>query len=280
MRKIKAQNDSGVDGDEHIFEPFEATDNERRCAMKAYRKWRLYRHKSLETQLLANTPVLKEANAICTELNKNIVFQFVCRTGSHFFPSDPPTTQLMVELSNRQSHDRIALWPLSKLQERIFEMREFYQSAMTNKKVADPFSDRPPWFRSIGRAFMSLQSILYEGPVEHELLVMDEQCKVVGRIRVSIMPGQLISNLDEGEASPPGISDESHVDFSDYDGESNDERVNFHGDNRKENDAATERLMERAGSEYVAVDDAMCAVALVWVGRGVCVCVFFVLVLY
>jgi hypothetical protein len=59
---------------------------------------------------------MKEANAICTELNKNVVFQFICRTGSHYFPNDAPTTQLMVELSNRATHDRVAIWPLHKLQ--------------------------------------------------------------------------------------------------------------------------------------------------------------------
>lgn len=158
----------------------------------------------------------------------------------------------MVELTNRQSHDRVAMWPLAKLQERIFEMREFYQSSMTNKKMVDPFSDRPPWFRSIGRAFMSIESLLYEVPVEHELLVLNEACAVVGRIRVSIMPGQLITNLNEKEM-PPGMYEEMNVDFSEYDGESSDDRVEFHHDGiEAEHDAASERLMERAGSECVS----------------------------
>jgi hypothetical protein len=48
-------------------------------------------------------------------------------------------------------------------------------------------------FRSIGRAFMSLECLLHEVPVEHELLVVDEACRVIGRMRVSVMPGQLIN---------------------------------------------------------------------------------------
>lgn len=256
MQKIKEEQAavdtaSGAENGSPVAEPDEPlTDRQQRAARKAYRKWRIYRHTSLQAQLLAATPVIKEANAICTELNKNVVFQFVCRTGSHYFPMDSPETQLMVELSNRESHDRVALWPVSKLQERIFEMREYYQSSMTNKKAADPFSDRPPWFRSIGRAFMSVKCLLYEVPVEHELLVLDESCVVVGRIRVSIMPGQLISNVGEA-GMPPGMYEETKVDFSDYDGDTSDDRVGFHEDSDEKSDASVERLADRAGSEYV-----------------------------
>lgn len=85
----------------------------------------------------------------------------------------------------------------------------------------DPFSDRPPWYRSVGRAFLSLKCLLHEVPVEHELAVLDERCHIVGRLRVSIMPGQLINNMSS-DSLPPGISEEEHIDFSGYAWESSD----------------------------------------------------------
>eukprot|EP00040_Diaphanoeca_grandis_P005617 m.33711 g.33711 ORF g.33711 m.33711 type:complete len:1456 (-) comp16859_c1_seq1:91-4458(-) len=188
---------------------------ERSAVVKAFLHWRKYRHMSLRTGLVAATPLIKEANAICTELNKNVMFQFVCRTGGVYFPGETPETQVMVELTNRTTQDRIAIWPLSKLNDRIYDMREFYHSNMSDKKLADPFSDRPPWFRVLGRAFMSLKSLLYEIPVEHTLFVVDEASNVVGSVRVSIVPG-LGTKTPTGEedAVQGNIFEEQHISFA------------------------------------------------------------------
>jgi hypothetical protein len=56
--------------------------------------------------------------------------------------------------------------------ERIFDMREFYEAAGGRQPVdglRDPFADRPPWFVSIGRCFVSLRSLLHLTPLEHEV---------------------------------------------------------------------------------------------------------------
>ena len=51
-------------------------------------------------------------------------------------------------------------------------MREYYElagSRLPLEAVRDPFSDRPPWFMSIGRCFISLESLLHMVPLEHEV---------------------------------------------------------------------------------------------------------------
>ncbi len=50
-------------------------------------------------------------------------------------------------------------------------MRELYHthSSHVATGVSDPFADRPPWFQLIGRTFVSLQSLLFEVPIEHKV---------------------------------------------------------------------------------------------------------------
>lgn len=128
-----------------------------------------------------------------------------------YFPNDTKETRIMVELRNRTTQNIIAVWPLHKLQERIYDMREYYHS----RQSTDPFSDRPPWFRLIGRAFISLKSLSHETPMEHKLKIVDENARVVGKLRVSIMPGQIVKNLSADDL-PPGMYEEREVDFSGY----------------------------------------------------------------
>ena len=189
------------------------------------------------------------------------MFQFICRTGGVYFPGDSSETQIMVELSNRTTSDRIAVWPLSKLQERIYDMREFYHSNMSDKKLADPFSDRPPWFRTVGRAFIGLKALLYEIPIEHTLYVVNEQSTVVGSLRVSIMPGQTIKGIAK-EDLPPGVFEEQHVSFSGVSLgptlEMMEERAAQLGDDDEDSalvPANTERrrLRDRLGQQYTFV---------------------------
>jgi hypothetical protein len=162
------------------------TKRQRLVALKALSKWKWFRCTSLQAEMLSATPILKEANAICETLQKNVIFQFILRSGNVYFPNDSRETQVMVELRNRTSLDVIAVWKLQKLRDRIFDMREFYHSQSSG---VDPFSDRPPWFRLIGRSFITLKSLLYETPLEHELQVVNEAAVRVGKLRINIMPG-------------------------------------------------------------------------------------------
>lgn len=118
----------------------EYSHQERRAALRAYKRWKLFRFTSLRAELISATPMIKEANAICIELQKNVVFQFILRKGSVYFPNESNETQVMVELCNRTSGDRIAVWPLKKLSERIFDMRDFYHSRQVRDAGVDLFS--------------------------------------------------------------------------------------------------------------------------------------------
>jgi kinesin family protein 1 len=62
----------------------------------------------------------------------------------------------------------------------------------------------------VGRALVSLKNLLYEVPVEHELLVVNEAAEVCGRLRVALQPGQLIRDLDAS-------GDELHTSRADMD---------------------------------------------------------------
>lgn len=74
MKQIKVEAEAEAaaaaakDGEEP---PMVLTPHERRSVLKAYLHWRSYRNASLRAGLIAATPLIKEANAICTELNKN-----------------------------------------------------------------------------------------------------------------------------------------------------------------------------------------------------------------
>ena len=216
QRELDMQNATSAAKETEVPKEPEYTKAEKVATLKAYKKWKSYRFTSLKAELLSATPLIKEANAICQELKKNVMFQFILRTGNVYFPNDAPETQVMVELRNRSSNDIIAVWTLQKLRERIFDMREYYHSRQG--QGTDPFSDRPPWFRLVGRAFITLRSLLQEAPLEHELAIVDEEANIVGKIRVSIMPGQVVNNLSADEL-PPGMYEERDVDFASYEPE-------------------------------------------------------------
>ncbi|KAM6920966.1 kinesin-like protein KIF1A isoform 3-T3 [Xenentodon cancila] len=163
--------------DEEPEEEVQWTERERELAVWSFRKWRCYQFTSLRDLLWGNAIFLKEANAISVELKKKVQFQFVLLTDTLYSPLAPellppestkdsekrqfPRTIVAVEVQD-QKNGATHYWTLQKLRQRLDLMREMYDRAAdvpnnTTEECenvmtgGDPFYDRFPWFRLVGR---------------------------------------------------------------------------------------------------------------------------------
>nr|XP_061834344.1 kinesin-like protein KIF1A isoform X11 [Nerophis lumbriciformis] len=201
---------------------------ERELAVRTFRRWRSYQFTSLRDLLWGNAIFLKEANAISVELKKKVQFQFVLLTDTLYSPLPPdllpaskdldhthfPQTMVAVEVQD-QKNAATHYWTLEKLRQRLDLMREMYdraaevppattstddgESAMTG---SDPFYDRFPWFRLVGRSFVYLSNLLYPVPLVHRVAVVSEKGDVKGFLRVAV---QAISADEEAPDYGSGV---------------------------------------------------------------------------
>lgn len=68
----------------------------------------------------------------------------------------------------------------------------------------DPFYDRFPWFRMVGRAFIYLSNLLYPVPLVHKVAIVNERGDVRGYLRIAVQP-VLVRNDKESAALIPNI---------------------------------------------------------------------------
>ncbi|XP_052743336.1 kinesin-like protein unc-104 isoform X11 [Bicyclus anynana] len=195
--------------DEDIFECWSA--REVGLAAWAFRKWKYHQFTSLRDDLWGNAIFLKEANAISVELRKKVQFQFTLLT-------DTPYSPLPAELAPRDDADDeyrpsaptvVAVevtdtkngathyWTLEKLRQRLELMREMYHNEAELSPTSpdhniesvtggDPFYDRFPWFRLVGRSFVYLSNLLYPVPLIHKVAIVNEKGDVKGYLRVAV----------------------------------------------------------------------------------------------
>ncbi|XP_014854580.1 PREDICTED: kinesin-like protein KIF1A isoform X12 [Poecilia mexicana] len=214
--------------EEEPEEEVQWTEKERELALWGFRKWRCYQFTSLRDLLWGNAIFLKEANAISVELKKKVQFQFVLLTDTLYSPLPPdllppeatqdresrhfPRTIVAVEVQD-QKNGATHFWTLEKLRQRLDLMREMYdraadvpnntteesESVMTG---GDPFYDRFPWFRLVGRAFVYLSNLLYPVPLVHRVAIVSEKGEVKGFLRVAV---QAISADEEAPDYGSGV---------------------------------------------------------------------------
>ncbi|XP_072297569.1 kinesin-like protein KIF1A [Eucyclogobius newberryi] len=204
------------------------TKHETELALWAFRKWRFYQFTSLRDLLWGNAIFLKEANAISVELKKKVQFQFVLLTDTLYSPLPPdllppsvaqerekrpfPHTIVAVEVQD-QKNGATHYWTLEKLRLRLDLMREMYDRAAELPSSAvedcdpaltggDPFYDRFPWFRLVGRAFVYLSNLLYPVPLVHRVAIVSEKGEVKGFLRVAV---QAISADEEAPDYGSGV---------------------------------------------------------------------------
>nr|XP_046155857.1 kinesin-like protein KIF1A isoform X14 [Oncorhynchus gorbuscha] len=214
--------------EEEPEEEVQWTEREAELALWGFRKWRCYQFTSLRDQLWGNAIFLKEANAISVELKKKVQFQFVLLTDTLYSPLPTdllppeatkdratrpfPRTIVAVEVQDHKN-GATHCWALEKLRQRLDLMREMYDRAaeVPNSTIedcenvmtgGDPFYDRFPWFRLVGRAFVYLSNLLYPVPLVHRVAVISEKGEVKGFLRVAV---QAISADEEAPDYGSGV---------------------------------------------------------------------------
>ncbi|KAK7888798.1 hypothetical protein WMY93_024358 [Mugilogobius chulae] len=159
---------------------------------------------------------------------KKVQFQFVLLTDSLYSPLPPdflppevnsdrerhhfPRTIVAVEVQD-QKNGATHYWTLEKLRQRLDLMRDMYDRAaeVPNSSTeesdnaltgGDPFYDRFPWFRLVGRAFVYLSNLLYPVPLVHRVAIVNERGEVKGFLRVAV---QAISADEEAPDYGSGV---------------------------------------------------------------------------
>ncbi|XP_036757141.2 kinesin-like protein KIF1A isoform X23 [Manis pentadactyla] len=216
------------DEEEEPGDEVQWTERECELALWAFRKWKWYQFTSLRDLLWGNAIFLKEANAISVELKKKVQFQFVLLTDTLYSPLPPdllppdaakdretrpfPRTIVAVEVQD-QKNGATHYWTLEKLRQRLDLMREMYDRAAEVPSSViedcdnvvtggDPFYDRFPWFRLVGRAFVYLSNLLYPVPLVHRVAIVSEKGEVKGFLRVAV---QAISADEEAPDYGSGV---------------------------------------------------------------------------
>ncbi|XP_011505550.1 PREDICTED: kinesin-like protein unc-104 isoform X1 [Ceratosolen solmsi marchali] len=203
----------------------------------AFRKWKYHQFTSLRDDLWGNAIFLKEANAISVELKKRVQFQFTLLTDTLYSPLPPdllpafddeeeedrPFSRTIVavevqDLKNGATH----YWTLDKLRQRLELMREMYHNEaelsptspdynIENITGGDPFYDRFPWFRMIGRSFVYLSNLLYPVSLIHKIAIVNEKGDVKGYLRVAV---QAVVEEENSEYSS-GVRQSARISFED-----------------------------------------------------------------
>ncbi|OQR71052.1 kinesin protein-like, partial [Tropilaelaps mercedesae] len=240
---------------EECFEPLD--ESQLRIARWAFDKWKIHQFTSLRDDLWGNAIFLKEANAISVELKKRVQFQFVLLTDTPYsplqpdmYPADGRKTIVAVEvqdMKNGATHH----WTLEKLRQRLELMREMYQSENEASPTecepqGDPFYDRFPWFRMIGRAFVYLTNLMYPNvALVQTAAVVNERGDVVGYLRIAVQAGTA------GDEQPAGVRQFARIRFGDEAGSGG---TNQTSDNARVSGDERERVVEGCGEEDIDKD--------------------------
>lgn len=178
-----------------------------------FKKWKSHQFTSIRDGLWGNAIYLKESNAISVELKKNVQFQFTLLSDTLYTPlandlkdkSEGSSRTVVAVEVNDQKNGAIHYWSLAKLKQRLDMMRELYHSdGESDYNVEsligyDPFYDRFPWFRVIGRSFVYLSNLLYPIPLVQKVAIVNECGDVKGYLRVAVQAvfdndGHIINN--------------------------------------------------------------------------------------
>ncbi|KAK8750322.1 hypothetical protein OTU49_014780 [Cherax quadricarinatus] len=218
------------------------TEREYALASWAFRKWKYHQFTSLRDDLWGNAIFLKEANAISVELKKKVQFQFTLLTDTLYSPLPPDFLPLMEEEEEEDEDDRpiprtiVAVevqdtkngathyWTLEKLRQRLELMREMYHNEAELSPTSpdyniesltggDPFYDRFPWFRLVGRGFLYLSNLLYPVPLVHRVAIVSERGDVKGYLKVAVQA--VVAEEDAVESTQPaGVRQSARISFN------------------------------------------------------------------
>ncbi|KAK9739270.1 Kinesin-associated [Popillia japonica] len=210
------------------------SEREYELAAGAWRKWKHHQFTSLRDDLWGNAIFLKESNAISVELKKKVQFQFTLLTDTLYSPLPPdlrpapdydqdddcapPKTIVAVEVQDTKN-GATHYWSLDKLRQRLELMREMYHNEAEMSPTSpdynvesltggDPFYDRFPWFRMVGRGFVYLSNLLYPVTLIHKVAIVSEKGDVRGYLRVAVQ-----AVMDEDNSDQVGVRQSARIAF-------------------------------------------------------------------
>ncbi|ULU05077.1 hypothetical protein L3Y34_017659 [Caenorhabditis briggsae] len=106
--------------------------------------------------------------------------------------------------------DRQRLEAMRDMYETDAQMSPTDQDPMMDALMGtDPFYDRFPWFRMVGRAFVYLNNLLHNVPLIHKVAVVNEKGEVKGYLKVAIEPVQ----KDEAPCQKKGVRQTAKLHF-------------------------------------------------------------------
>ena len=112
----------------------------------------------------------------------------------------------------------------SVFRQRLELMREMYQNGaekspgspdvgLDHANGSDPFYDRFPWFRRVGRAVVFLSNLMYPVPLIHRIAIVNERGDVKGFLRVAVQA--VLGRDDETVDYPMGVRQSARISFPD-----------------------------------------------------------------
>ncbi|KAL4220794.1 hypothetical protein ACF0H5_019062 [Mactra antiquata] len=163
-----------------------------------------------------------------------VQFQFVLLTDSLYSPLPPdllsseerdisrpfPKTVVAVEVQDTKN-GATHFWSLEKLRQRLELMREMYNNEAELSPTSpehpnidtmtgtDPFYDRFPWFRLVGRSFVYLSNLFYPVPLTHRVAIVSEKGDVKGFLRVAVQA--VLSDKEDTPEYGSGIRQSSNA---------------------------------------------------------------------
>ncbi|OWR45063.1 Kinesin protein unc-104 [Danaus plexippus plexippus] len=133
---------------------------------------------------------------------------------------DPDVLQCIAACSNT----RLSLANLLPSRQRLELMREMYHNEAELSPTSpdhniesvtggDPFYDRFPWFRLVGRSFVYLSNLLYPVPLIHKVAIVNEKGDVKGYLRVAV---QAVIDAEKNNAEfVAGVKQSAKISFDD-----------------------------------------------------------------
>ncbi|GBP28430.1 Kinesin-like protein KIF1B [Eumeta japonica] len=139
-------------------------------------------------------------------------------------PAIPSQPDLLQCISACAQQTRLSLANLLPSRQRLELMREMYHNEAELSPTSpdhniesvtggDPFYDRFPWFRLVGRSFVYLSNLLYPVPLIHKVAIVNEKGDVKGYLRVAV---QAVIDAEKNNAEfAAGVKQSAKISFDD-----------------------------------------------------------------
>ncbi|XP_068617995.1 kinesin-like protein unc-104 [Battus philenor] len=135
-----------------------------------------------------------------------------------------PSPDILQCISACAQQTRLSLANLLPSRQRLELMREMYHNEAELSPTSpdhniesvtggDPFYDRFPWFRMVGRSFVYLSNLLYPVPLIHKVAIVNEKGDVKGYLRVAV---QAVIDAEKNNAElAAGVKQSAKISFDD-----------------------------------------------------------------